>query len=73
MTTTTKEQKALDRAQTAKDNIAAIKAFKSSTEVIDFYQFIHENGLRQEAQKIMATVLTKIKPQKKRGRKKVLQ
>lgn len=70
---TTKEQKALNKAQSAKETSAAIKAFKSSSEVVDFYQFIYENGLRQEARQIMATVLTKIKPQKKRGRKKVLQ
>jgi ABC-type lipoprotein release transport system permease subunit len=70
---TSKAQKAAEKAQTAKENNAAIKAFKSSSEVVDFYQFIHDNGLREEAQKIMAAVLTKIKPQKKRGRKKVLQ
>ena len=55
-----------------KDEVASLKAFKTSSEVVDFYQFISENGLRDEAHKIMQTVIAKITPVKKRGRKKVL-
>ena len=57
----------------SKETSSALKAFKTSSEVVDFYQYIYDNGLRSEAHKIMSTVLTRIKPQKKRGRKKVLQ
>ena len=56
----------------SKETTATLKAFKSSSEVVDFYQFINDNGLRDEAHKIMQAVLTKITPVKKRGRKKVL-
>lgn len=56
----------------SKETTATLKAFKSSSEVVDFYQFISDNGLRSEAHKIMQAVLTKITPVKKRGRKKVL-
>lgn len=56
-----------------KDINAAIKSFKSSSEVENFYTFIYENGLRSEAHKLMELVLKRITPAKKRGRKKVLQ
>ena len=56
----------------SKETTASIKAFKTSSEVVDLYQFISDNGLRDEAHQIMKAVLTKITPVKKRGRKKVL-
>ena len=52
---------------------AALKNFKASAEVETFYTFIHENGLRSEAHKLMELVVKKITPPKKRGRKKMLQ
>lgn len=50
-----------------------IKNFKNSSDVVNFYRFIHENNLRGEAQKLVEIVLKKITPPKKRGRKKILQ
>lgn len=50
-----------------------VKVFKTSSEVENFYRFIHENGLRAEASTLMKLVLKKISPAKKRGRKKNLQ
>lgn len=50
------------------------KGFKSSQEVEAFYRFIHENGLRREAQTVLKTVHAKMKQlnkKKKRGRKKL--
>ena len=55
-----------------KEPAAAIKTFKASSEVEDLYTFIHENGLRAEAHKLMEAVVKHITPAKKRGRKKVL-
>lgn len=56
-----------------KEASAAIKAFRTSSEVETFYTYIHENGLRDEAKQLMEIVLKKITPAKKRGRKKILQ
>ena len=39
-----------------KEVSAAIKAFKSSEEVEGLYSFIYENGLREEARKLMEVV-----------------
>lgn len=64
--------KAKAKTVLTKDESASLKAFKTSSEVVDFYQFISENGLRSEAHQIMQVVLKKITPVKKRGRKKVL-
>lgn len=55
-----------------KELTAAIKTFKASPEVESLYTFIYENGLRDEAHKLMEVVLKQITPAKKRGRKKVL-
>ncbi len=61
--------------KTQKDAVVntTIKNFKNSSDVENFYRFIHENNLRGEAQKLVEVVLKKITPPKKRGRKKVLQ
>jgi len=66
------KSKAKQKAPMSKEAAASLKAFKTSSEVVDFYQFISDNGLRDEAHKIMEVVLKKITPVKKRGRKKVL-
>lgn len=47
-----------------------IKNFKSSAEVENFYRFVHENRLRDEARKLIEVALKSITPVKKRGRKK---
>ena len=47
-----------------------IKNFKNSSEVENFYRFIHDNDLRSEAKQLVQIVLKSITPQKKRGRKK---
>lgn len=49
-----------------------IKNFKTASEVQDFYRFVHENGLRVEAKKLVEIVLKKITPPKRRGRKKII-
>jgi len=56
-----------------KEQIAAIKNFKSSDEVADFYRFINDNKLRAEAHTLMKTILNVIAPKKTRKRKKMLQ
>lgn len=61
--TTTNKESALAAGTT-------IKNFKSSSEVTDFYRYIHDNKLRAEAKQIIGLVLKSITPQKKRGRKK---
>lgn len=59
------------KAKPTKEVSAAIKSFKASGEVENFYRFIHENGLRAEANSLMKMVLKSISGSKKR--KKVLQ
>ena len=55
-----------------KEQAAAIKTFKASSEVKDFYRYIAENNLRTEAHELMKVVVKRITPSKKRS-KKVLQ
>lgn len=55
---------------TAANPATTIKAFKSTTEVENFYRFINDNNLRVEAKKLLEVVLKQITPVKKRGRKK---
>jgi hypothetical protein len=51
--------------------IAAIKQFKASGEVESFYQFVHENNLRNEANILIKMVLKTLTPAKRK--KKMLQ
>lgn len=51
--------------------VAAIKQFKASSEVESFYQFVHENNLRNEANILMKMVLKSLTPAKRK--RKVLQ
>jgi len=53
--------------------VTTVKGFRSTTEVSDFYRFVHDNNLRDEARAIVDLVLKKITPIKKRGRKKTIQ
>lgn len=53
----------------SKEVSAAIKAFKASDEVEEFYRFVHENDLRQEASLLTKLVLKKITPAAKRKNK----
>jgi hypothetical protein len=55
-----------------KEVSAAIKNFKASQEVGDFYRYIHDNNLRAEAHLLVKTVLETIQPKRKR-RSKMLQ
>lgn len=48
----------------------SIKGFKNTTEVENFYRFVHDNNLRDEARVLMEVALKSITPAKKRGRKK---
>ena len=51
-----------------------VRNFKASADVENFYRFVHENGLRNEATKILKAVHAVIgeKPKRKRrGRKKL--
>lgn len=59
------------KTKMSSETIAAIKAFKASSEVESFYQFIHENNLRSEAHNLMSMVLKSLTPAKRK--KKVLQ
>lgn len=65
------KKKTKAKAKVTKEVSAAIKSFKATSEVSDFYRFIHENGLRNEAETLMKIVLKSITPSKKR--KKILQ
>ena len=65
-------------AKTTETEVAAtpsttIKNFKTSSEVENFYRFINDNQLREEARRLVEVVLKKITPPKKRGRRKNLQ
>jgi hypothetical protein len=51
--------------------VAAIKLFKASGEVESFYQFVHENNLRNEANILIKMVLKTLTPAKRK--KKMLQ
>lgn len=62
------------KTKTKKENpevTAAIKQFKASSEVESFYQYVHENGLRNEASILMKMVLKSLSPSKRK--KKILQ
>ena len=55
----------------SKEVSSAIKAFKASEEVEEFYRFVHDNNLRQEASILTKLVLRKMNPSKRKS--KVLQ
>lgn len=60
-----RKAKEVDTAALKEANLA-IKAMKSNIEVENFYRFIHENGLRSEAYKLMSLVVkTPKKPKRK--------
>ncbi|MCB9091890.1 MAG: hypothetical protein H6621_02825 [Halobacteriovoraceae bacterium] len=42
-----------------------MKAFKSSSEVTNFYRFIHENNLRHEAKVLLEKVVQSLKGKRK--------
>lgn len=53
------------------EQATAVKTFKQSSEVETLYRFIHENGLRKEALKLMKVVLKKTTSTKKKAKKKL--
>jgi hypothetical protein len=67
----TAKSKSAKNTKATKEVSAAIKTFKASSEVENFYRYIHENGLRNEARTLVEMVLTHLKGSKKR--KRVLQ
>lgn len=52
-----------------KEHNAAIKNFKASSEVENFYRYIADNNLRAEAFELMKTVLEKIAPSKRKSKR----
>ena len=67
----TAKTKSAKSSKVTKEVSAAIKTFKASSEVENFYRFIHDNGLRNEARTLVEMALSHITSSKKR--KKVLQ
>lgn len=55
----------------SKEVSAAIKSFKASSDIENFYRFIHENNLRSEAESLIKVALNQISGPKRR--KKTLQ
>jgi hypothetical protein len=66
----TVKDKAAEKQEKVNEANAAIKNFKSSSEVEVLYRFIHENNLRNEAKILLTTVLESLSTKRK---KKVLQ
>lgn len=52
-----------------KEQNAAIKTFKASSEVENFYRYIADNNLRAEAYSLMKVVCEKIAPTKRRSKR----
>ena len=59
------------KAKVTKEVSAAIKAFKATSEVENFYRFVHENSLRSETETLLRIVLKSLIGSKKK--RKVLQ
>ncbi|MCO4792168.1 MAG: hypothetical protein KC493_00545 [Bacteriovoracaceae bacterium] len=47
--------------------------FRSNVDIENFYRFVHENGLRNEAVQLLEFVQSKLVKPKKRGRRKKIQ
>lgn len=47
----------------------SLKGFKSNSDIENFYRYVHENGLRMEAKKMLEYAYKKTAPKPKRGRK----
>ncbi|MDH4469004.1 MAG: hypothetical protein QE271_13175 [Bacteriovoracaceae bacterium] len=46
---------------TAQSKASMLKAFRATSDVENFYRFIHENSLRHEAKVLLEKVLEKVK------------
>ena len=56
------------------EKVSPFKNFRSNPDVENFYRFIYENDLRQEAKLCLESIVKTLKPPKKtRGRKKKVQ
>ena len=58
------------------EKVSPVKSFRSNPDVENFYRFIYENGLRNEAKSCLEAVVKVINPPRKkktRGRKKKIQ
>lgn len=60
-----KSTKTTKTKKSKSENAEQIKAFKASSDVLNFYRFIHENGLRHEAKVLLQTVLGSMKKKRK--------
>lgn len=66
-----RKAKSKTKAKVTKEVSAAIKSFKATSEVSDFYRFIHENNLRSETETLLKVVLKSLSGSKRK--KRVLQ
>lgn len=55
--------KTVEKVTTENINVS-VKSMKKSSDVVNFYRFIHENNLRGEAHKLMEVILKTIAPVK---------
>ena len=66
-----KTKRAASKQASTESAKAALKTFKQSDEVQDFYRFVHENNLRRDAKTMIETLVAKVKAtSKKKGRRK---
>lgn len=54
----------------AESQANGIRSFKASSDVEDFYRFVHENDFRREAQVMLQAVHDLMSKQSKKGKKK---
>ena len=57
---------------TAQSKASMLKAFRGTSDVENFYRFIHENSLRHEAKVLLEKVLEKVKKSGGYNKKKSL-
>ncbi len=62
------KKKTKAKAKVTKEVSAAIKTFKATSEVENFYRFIHENNLRLETETLLKVVLKSLSGSKKKRR-----
>ena len=50
--------------------VATIGSIKANADVVNFYQFVYDNGLRKEAKQILSTIVKAVKPKRKTRRRR---
>jgi hypothetical protein len=68
-----KSVKSTEKLKKQKENAEQLKAFKASSEVSDFYRFVHENNLRHEAKVLLETVHSALYTSSGKRKTKILQ